>query len=139
MVSTVLIEESSQLMSLIEELGGDVVTDDLCIGPRCFIDMEIANLEQEPLEILADMYVGKVPIPYKVLIQYRQDLLVSQALNFKVNGVISLLPRYCQPILLKEPFMDDRFKASNLETLQLEEGLPREALRTRVAAFLESI
>jgi benzoyl-CoA reductase/2-hydroxyglutaryl-CoA dehydratase subunit BcrC/BadD/HgdB len=85
------------------------------------------------------MYVGKVPIPYKVLIQYRQDLVVSQASQFKLKGVVTLIPRYGQPITLQEPFMDERYKSGGLRTLEVEDGITRAALRTRVAAFLESI
>ena len=138
MVSSLLIEEGSLLISLVEELGGDVLIDDFCIGAYCFIDLESPNLATEPLAALADMYVGKVPIPYKVLIQYRQDLLVSQASHFKLKGVITLIPRYCQPITLQEPFMDERYKSAGLRTLEVEDGVTRAALRTRVAAFLES-
>lgn len=139
MVSSLLLEEGCRLISLVEELGGDVLTDDFCIGARCFIAFESPNLEKEPLEALADMYLGKVPIPYKVLMQNRQDLLISQASNFKLKGVITMIPRYCQPITLQEPFMDDRYKSSGLKTLEVEDGLAQETLRTRVGAFLELI
>ena len=139
MVSSLLLEEGSRLISLVEELGGDVLTDDFCIGPRCFIDMESPDLEKAPLEALADMYVGKVPIPYKVTIQHRQDLLISQASKFKLKGIITLIPRYCQPITLQEPFMDERYRSEGLKHLDVEDGIPLGALRTRVGAFLESI
>nr|HID58707.1 2-hydroxyacyl-CoA dehydratase [Desulfobacterales bacterium] len=139
MVSSLLLEEGGQLISLVEELGGDVLTDDFCMGARCFIELESPNLEKDPLEALADMYLGKVPIPYKVSIQYRQDLLVSQASDLKLKGVITLIPRYCQPVTLQQPFMDDRYKSLGLRSLEVEDGIAHEALRTRVAAFLESI
>jgi benzoyl-CoA reductase/2-hydroxyglutaryl-CoA dehydratase subunit BcrC/BadD/HgdB len=138
MVSSLLIEEGSLLVAMVEELGGDVLTDDFCIGAYCFVDLESPNFNKDPLAALADMYVGKVPIPYKVLIQYRQDLLVSQASQFKLKGVVTLIPRYCQPITLQEPFMDERYKAGGLRTLEVEDGITRAALRTRVSAFLES-
>ncbi len=139
MVSSLLLEEGSRLISLAEELGADVLTDDFCTGARCFINLESPDLDKEPLQALADMYVSKVPIPYKVSIQYRQDLLMSQTSNFRLKGIITLIPRYCQPIALQEPIMDDRYKSAGLKTLEVEDGITYEALRTRVAAFLESI
>lgn len=138
MVSSLLPEAAVGLIDLIEELGGLVAVDDFCLGPRLFAGEETQVFEGDPYRHLANEYLGRVPAPYRVSQEYRNELLVNQAMRGRVAGVISLLPRYCQPAILQYPALEKRLKALGVKTLRLEDGMNEETTRTRVAALLEA-
>ena len=138
MVSSLLVEEAAGLIKMIEEMGGLVCMDDFHLGPRCFSGEELQAGESDPLEQLAAEYLGRVPAPYRVTQEYRNEMLAGQAMRARARGFVTLLPRYCQPAILQYPALERRLKSLGLRTLRLEDGMSAEATRTRLAALVES-
>lgn len=142
MVSTVVVEECAgtpNFLRVIEEMGGEIVCDDLILGHRYF--REPTPLQADLMEALVDRYLGKVPVAFKMPAKIRAEMLLQEALKHKVKGAIFFLPKYCQSTHLQMPYIGERFKEKGIATLVLESTaeMPEAPLRTRLQAFLEML
>lgn len=142
--------DSTDFIDMVEESGANVVMDDLSIGYRPFAhDVEIGN---EPLRNLANRYLEKITCPrlYKEKEEgsYEDDLEVrfghlrDFARDFKANGAILHIMRFCDTFGFDLPDVRDFLNRFGIPTLDLEDdytvtSFPR--LKTRVQAFLEMI
>jgi benzoyl-CoA reductase subunit C len=62
--------------------------------------------------------------------------------DFKVEAVIFVLQKFCDPHLFDYPFMEDRLKEFEIPTLLIETehvNSPIGPLKTRIEAFFETI
>lgn len=143
MISAPIFEEVTfdrpNFIRVIEELGGDIVTDDLTIGFRYY--WALTKLQPNLMEGIVDRYLGKVPIAYKVTAQARAEMLLNEALKHKVSGAIFFIPKYCQSSNFHIPYIEEKFREKGIGTLQLESTseMPEAPLRTRIQAFLEML
>jgi benzoyl-CoA reductase/2-hydroxyglutaryl-CoA dehydratase subunit BcrC/BadD/HgdB len=72
----------------------------------------------------------------------RFDRILELARDFKVDGVISQIIRYCVPYAHDLPLLTDRLKTQGIPTLSLdvEYGTSGSGqIQTRVQAFLEML
>ena len=121
---------------LVEELGGQVVGDDLCTGSRYF--HTLADEMMEPFEALADRYLRRVPCPAKLNTAYpRTERLLSLVQDSGAQGVIFVLPKFCDPhafdyVALSEIQMPHLLIETDV-TVSLGQ------MRTRIQAFIEML
>jgi benzoyl-CoA reductase/2-hydroxyglutaryl-CoA dehydratase subunit BcrC/BadD/HgdB len=127
-------------MEIVEELGAQVVLDDLAVGAR--YHWEPIEVEADPLDALSKRYVGAVPFAGRFPVAMRGDTLVNLCKEYGVDGAIFKTERYCDPYLYELPLMTGTFKDNGIpvisvdyEDMRAEEG----RVRTRVQAFIEAL
>ncbi len=132
------------IYQIIEDSGGQVVSDDLCVGTRAFW----YPLKQElpPLEAIARRSLGTACPRSTVttaIPENRWAHIVNTTQNFNIEGAIFYVLKCCDARLAEFPHLRDKFKEElGIPVLFLEgdytsEGL--EQMRGRVEAFIEMI
>jgi len=130
--------ENINLLKLIEEQGAHIVADDLCVGTRYFWDPVDTN--GDLIYALADRYLSKIPCPCKHPSDARIENMVSQVREYKVDGVISIVQKFCDTHLFEHPYLEERFEKENVPYLFLETEDTQGAegqFKTRIQAFME--
>jgi bzd-type benzoyl-CoA reductase N subunit len=125
----------------IEELGGLVVTDELCTSTRYWSDPVVLD-GRPPLEAIARRYLNNFPCARMVPSDGRFDRIVGLVRDYRVDGVISEVIRYCVPYAHDLPLLTNRLSEIGVPTLALdvEYGTSGSGqIRTRVQAFLEML
>jgi len=124
--------------SLIEDLGGRVVGDDLCTGSRYYDTL--VDETREPVVALAERYLKRVACPAKHnAANGRARRLRSLVRTTGARGVVFLLPKFCDPhafdyVPLTKALDEDRVPHLLIET---DVTTPTGQLRTRLQAFIE--
>jgi benzoyl-CoA reductase/2-hydroxyglutaryl-CoA dehydratase subunit BcrC/BadD/HgdB len=132
----------------IESAGAWMVMDDISIGSKMY-DADV-DASQEPIAALADRYLRKVKLPTTVesglthdeSLERRFGYLKRYTEDFKVNGVVLTVYRYCDPYGFQVPTVKSFVESAGAQVLYLEDeysmsALPR--MKTRIEAFLEMI
>lgn len=125
----------------IEELGGLVVADELCTSTRYWSDPVVLN-GRLPLEAISRRYLSNFPCARMVPSDERFNRVLQLARDFRVDGVISQIIRYCVPYAHDLSLITARLKEIGIPTLALdvEYGTSGSGqIRTRVQAFLEML
>jgi bzd-type benzoyl-CoA reductase N subunit len=125
----------------IEELGGLVVTDELCTSTRYWSDPVVLD-DRSPLESISRRYLNNFPCARMVPSNERFDRITQLVRDYEVDGVISQIIRYCVPYAHDLPLLIRRLKTAGIPTLALdvEYGTSGSGqIRTRVQAFLEML
>jgi len=133
--------DNTELVKLIESVGGTVVADDWCTGSRYFwnnVDVDTGD----PLKAIAKRYLGKVPSSFMYQQEERFKHIAELAKRFEVDGVIMFVIKYCDTNMFDAPHLRDELKAMGLPILYLEwehsmSGFA--GLKTRVEAFIEMV
>lgn len=135
-------------IELIEDSGANVVVDSMCVGTRdYFFDVDIG---QDPLGSIANYYLRKLNCPrtyrewtgetYEEDLEARFGDIGSFVKDFKVDGVILYLLKYCDPFGFEVPARMQYIKSLDTPVLYIEDEYSMSTiarLRTRVQAFLE--
>ena len=135
-------------IKLIEDSGANVVVDSMCVGTRdYFFDVDIG---QDPLGSIANYYLRKLNCPrtyrewtgetYEEDLEARFGDIGSFVKDFKVDGVILYLLKYCDPFGFEVPARMQYIKSLDTPVLYIEDEYSMSTiarLRTRVQAFLE--
>jgi len=126
----------------IEDLGANVVVDSLCNGSRHFwgeVDLEPFD---NAVDALSHYYLHKLPCPRVAPAEKRFDFIYELVKDFRVEGVISEIVRYCSIHIFDEPRVKDRLEDVGVPSLTLEkeytEGISGQ-VKTRVQAFIEML
>lgn len=135
-----------EILDLIEECGATVVHDDLYHGYRYIAtDIEIDE-SGDPLEAMANWYLlrnKRVPCPTRVDQEADWDgYLVNAVEQNKIQGVIVLMAKFCEPHMYYYPEIKEAFESRGIPHLLVEtehESMPMEALKTRFETFLEIV
>ncbi|MGB8707081.1 MAG: 2-hydroxyacyl-CoA dehydratase family protein [Dehalococcoidia bacterium] len=141
------------IMQVFEDKA-NVVMDETCGGIRAFRGS--VKLSADPLDGLADYYMkeitcartfrqaklGEIKKEYVKDLQSRFGYLKGIVKEWKINGSVLLLVRYCDPFAFEMPSLKDYFDSISIPSTYIEYdynigGLAQ--LRTRVEAFLETI
>ena len=142
--------DNIELIKLVEESGGHVVADALCNGARDHFPH--TDVGGDPVDALSRRYLGKINCPKT----YRENKegtfegdtavrfgdIGAYAREFKVDGAILYVYKYCDPFGFEVPARKAYFKSINVPLLHLEDvysGGTIGQLRTRIQAFLEMI
>ncbi|TAK30398.1 MAG: 2-hydroxyacyl-CoA dehydratase [Chloroflexota bacterium] len=141
--------DNATFIRMLEEAGADVVVDDLCTGTRSFW----ANVPttSDPLDGIAFRYLNDINCPrtYRSQSQPRAADLENRfsflgrfAHDFRVDGVVLCIIRFCDTHELEAPDVIDYFSSKGIPTLHLEEEYRLAnigQIKTRLEAFLETI
>ncbi len=142
--------DNIDFISLIEDSGANVVIDSLCIGSRDY--WPHADIGGDPLDAIAHRYLDKVNCPRtyreKVGETYEEDVgsrfgdIGSLIKEFKVDGVILYIYKYCDPFGFEVPARKAYLDSLKIPVLYLEDEYSAGTIsrsRTRIQAFLEMI
>ena len=125
----------------IEEIGGLVVIDELCTSTRYWSDPVVMD-SQSPLKAISRRYLNNFPCARMVPSDERFNRIIQLAREYRVDGVVSQIIRYCVPYAHDLPLITEKLKQINVPTLALdvEYGTSGSGqIRTRVQAFLEML
>ncbi|GAB4294031.1 MAG: 2-hydroxyacyl-CoA dehydratase family protein [Myxococcota bacterium] len=124
-----------------ESVGCTVVVEDHCTTTRYFwdeTDMSIKN----PLEAIARRYVGRTPCPSKDWPKRsRLNRILELAKEFKVDGVIQIQQKFCDPHECDIPFIKRFLESNGIPTyfLEFDVTVPAGPFAIRTEAFLEML
>lgn len=145
--------DDTDIMKVLES-GANVVMDESCGGLRAYrAEVKPAS---DPLAALADYYLREITCarmfrqasPGETSKDYAQDLqsrfgyLRRIVEEWRIDGAVMLLVRYCDPFAFEMPALKDYFDSFGLPSTYIEYDYTTGALapmRTRVEAFLETI
>ena len=133
---------NAEFIKSIEDQGGLVVTDELCTSTRYWSDPVVLDGAESPLEAIARRYLNNFPCARMFPSDERFNRIIDFALDFKVDGVVSQIIRYCVPYAHDLPLLSKRLKEHGIPTLALdvEYGTSGSGqIQTRVQAFLEML
>lgn len=125
----------------IESMGAVAVTDGICSGTRYswgWVDSDSLS----PEEALSKFYFYKFPCPRMSPNEERYDLLLKLVKEYRVEGVISEIIRFCAPHLYDQFRFRKRLEAEGIPILELdvEYGMGLSGgIKTRVEAFVEML
>jgi benzoyl-CoA reductase subunit C len=137
------------IVDAIEGTGALLVMDDLSIGSKMyFTDVDITA---DPVQGIAERYLRKVKIPttyvgegdtYEENLEARFGHLKKYITEFKVEGAILFIYKYCDPYGFEVPVFKSFIESAGVPVLYLEDEyssstLPR--VKTRIEAFMEMI
>jgi benzoyl-CoA reductase/2-hydroxyglutaryl-CoA dehydratase subunit BcrC/BadD/HgdB len=142
--------DNIELIKLVEELGGNVVADVICNGARDYFPRTEEG--RDPIDALAHRYLDKINCPKT----YRENKagtfegdaaarfgdIGAYAKEFKVDGAILYVYKYCDPFGFEVPARKAYYQSIHVPLLYLEDVYSAGTmgqLRTRVQAFLEMI
>jgi benzoyl-CoA reductase subunit C len=130
--------DDPEVLKVIEESGGIVVSDDLDSGSRYF--WSLVDTEAKPIEGISRRYI-KIPSPYGSPITDRIKYLKAMIKAFQIEGVVFLTRKFCEPYLFDYVTLGRAVKEEDIPSLYLEYEYPlaRGALKTRVEAFIEML
>ena len=132
--------DEPRLWDLIDEVGAQVVGDDLCSGSRHFHDQ--VGAKGDPVTNLADYYLRRPPCPTKLHPTHDPGAyLLEQVSKVRAEGVVFALEKFCEPHAFDYGLIRSGLEDAGLPHLLLEmEQTPSlEALRTRLQAFVEML
>jgi len=142
--------DNIELIKLVEEIGGNVVADTICNGARDYFPKTDSSGNQ--IDALARRYLDKVNCPktyrqnkigtFEGDISSRFGDIGTYAKEFKVDGAILYVYKYCDPFGFEVPARKAYYKTINVPLLHLEDVYSAGTigqLRTRIQAFLEMI
>lgn len=142
--------DNIELIKLVEELGGNVVADTICNGARDYFPK--ADGGGDPIDALAHRYLDKINCPktyrenktgtFEGDIAARFGDIGAYAKEFKVEGAILYIYKYCDPFGFEVPARKAYYQSINVPLLPLEDIYSAgtiSQLRTRIQAFLEMI
>jgi len=132
--------DDTEFIKHLENVGFQIVADDLCIGTRYFWDLVDENVE--PIKALVNYHLNKPVYSTKVPSYNRFNFVKDLADKYKVDGVINIAQKFCEPILYDHPYMNRKFKELEIPYLFIEMEYNRESYKqmsTRFEAFAEII
>ena len=145
--------DDTDVMQVFEDKA-NVVMNESCGGIRAY--RSGVKFTTDPLEGLANYYLNEITCArtfrqatlgetrkdYARDLQSRFGYLKGITKEWKINGAIMLLVRYCDPFAFEMPSLKDYFNSLDIPSTYIEYDYTTGALaplRTRVEAFLETI
>ena len=132
---------NSNWIAAIEELDAVVVTEEMITaGTRYFWGKVDTSLP--PMEGIARHYLFNRPQDATIYLSNRYDHIFKLTKEYKVDGVVSDVVRYCAPLENDKPWLAKEMDKRGIPILEL--GLeysenPSGQTKTRIEAFLEML
>jgi len=132
----------TDLLNIIETVGGIAVTDDLCTGTRYFWN-PVDEAEKDPIKALSKRYLNKIPSPF--MHDYRQERFnhIKQLIkDYKVEAVINFLLKFCDTHMFDTPILTEQLQTQDIPILNIEYEHTRSGIapiKTRIEAFIEMV
>jgi benzoyl-CoA reductase/2-hydroxyglutaryl-CoA dehydratase subunit BcrC/BadD/HgdB len=133
---------NTEFIKAIEDQGGLVVADELCTSTRYWTDPVIVDDKRPLREAVARRYLDNFPCARMFPSDERFDRILEFARDYKVDGIISQVVRYCVPYCHDLPLLTRKLKEKGVPILALdvEYGTSGSGqIATRVQAFLEML
>jgi len=131
---------NQDFIQAIEELGGLVVIDELCTGIRYW--WEGVDSAADPIKAITHRYLHNFPCPRMEPSQDRTERSLKIARDYRIDGVVTQMVRYCVPWTMEQPLQRMAFEETGIPVLELdlEYGTPATGpIRTRIQAFVEML
>jgi len=137
------------VIEAIESTGAYLVMDDLSTGSKMY--WQDVDATPDPLRGIAERYMRKLKIPttfigsaptYQGILEERFGHMKNYVQDFKVDGVILFIYKYCDPYGFEVPAIKSYVEAAGAPVLYLEDEYSTSSLariKTRIEAFLEMI
>jgi len=137
------------IIDAIEGTGARLVMDDLSIGSKMY--WNDVDATPDPVQGIAERYLRKLKIPTTVVATgdtYQENLearfghMKEYIKEFKVDGAILFIYKYCDPYGFDVPAMKSLIESSGTPVLYVEDEYSTSSLarlKTRIEAFLEMI
>jgi benzoyl-CoA reductase subunit C len=134
--------DDTTFVSLVEESGANVVTDDTCIGTRSFL--HDAPETGDPLDALVKIYFDEFLCPrtYRGPDIARFQYLVDLSHQYHANGVVMYIYAFCDPHKFDVPDIKIYLEDAGIPALLIDDDYSMtnlEAIRTRIQAFVEML
>jgi benzoyl-CoA reductase subunit C len=133
-------DDDTAFIKMVESVGATVVVDDHCTGSRYFWNS--TEFSGDLMQDIADRYINRVPCPTKDWEErLRFPHILQLAKDFKVDGVILIQQKFCDPHECDMVPLKQYLNGNGLPTLFLEFDVtvPMGQFRIRVEAFLEML
>lgn len=130
--------DDTEFLKFLEQKGFQVVADDLCIGTRYF--WNLIDESKDPIRALVEYHLTKPIYSTKMPSYDRFNFMKELAETYKVEGVLNIAQKFCEPMLYDHPFLNKKFKALGIPYTFIEMLYNREQyqqLSTRFEAFAE--
>ncbi len=132
--------EDPRAFTILEEVGGRVVSDDLCTGFRHFHPPDGEG--NGAIERLIDRYMKRFPCPSRTRATERAPLLIELVRRSGAKGVLFLFEKFCTPHLADYPILKEELIKENIPGIVVETeetGIMEGQLRTRLQGFIEML
>jgi benzoyl-CoA reductase subunit C len=142
--------DNIELIKLVEEIRGNVVADTVCNGARDYFPK--TDVGGDPIDALVHRYLDKINCPktyrenktgtFEGDIASRFGDIGAYVKEFKVDGAILYVYKYCDPFGFEVPARKAYYQSIHIPLLHLEDVYSAGTigqLRTRIQAFLEMI
>jgi len=132
------IVDDPDVLKVMEDSGGIIVSDDLDSGSRYF--WNLVDNEAKPIEGISRRYT-RIPSPYGSPVEDRISYLKTMVKAFQVDGIVFLTRKFCEPYLFDYVTLGQAAKEEGIPSsyLEYEYPLAKGALKTRVEAFVEML
>ena len=131
--------DEPEYLQVIEDLGGLVVTDSLCLGTRYFWDK--VDESSSPINALADRYLSRISCPRMTNgFSRRAEFMMDLIKQFNVDGVIFQRMKFCALWAAEIFMLRNKLKEEGIPFLDLEKEYVLSgvgAMKTRVQTFME--
>lgn len=139
-----------RIPQLIEEADAWLVMDDISIGGKMYWN-DVIDADRDPVRAIAERYLGRLKIPttfeasgdtYEENLEARFGHIRQHIKEFKVDGVILLVYKYCDPYGFEVPAIKSYIESTGTPVLYVEDEYSISSfgrLKTRIEAFLEMI
>jgi len=131
---------SEKVVTLLDELGADMVTMENCSGYKT-LELMTSHEHRDPIEALAEKYL-QIPCSCMSPNSYRLDLLERMMADFRVDAVIDLPWQACHTYNVEAYSVGQLVRKHGLPFLHLESDYSQsdiEILRVRIEALLEMV
>lgn len=139
MAGGIVADGDRRLLRLLEEeAGARVVVEDHCTGLRPFC-CDVSE-EGDPLQALAEGYLGRAPCARMKPIEERVLLAGELARRYQVDGVLYTFLKFCNAYGMGKKLFLDHFHDLGLPVIELPTDYSQSdlgQLKTRVEAFME--
>jgi bzd-type benzoyl-CoA reductase N subunit len=132
--------DNAEYIQVIEELGGLVVTDDLCNGTRYFWDLVEVN--GDPVGALAKRYLTKAPCARMRPPTERLERIKQMIKEYRIDGIIYEMIKFCDLYGEDYPIFRDGLNELDVPILTLNREYTLTGvgqMKTRIQAFFEKI
>jgi benzoyl-CoA reductase/2-hydroxyglutaryl-CoA dehydratase subunit BcrC/BadD/HgdB len=126
------------LIRLIEQLGADVVCEDLSNGIKYFEGT--VSMDNEPIDALAEYYLQKARHSIMTDSEERFKHIFKLIKDYDVDAVIYFSLKFCDNALIDFPYQKNRLDQHGIPVLFLEGEralVNLHQLKTRIQAFIE--
>lgn len=136
------IMDQTPFMELVESKGGVIVTDDTCIGTRCF-NMDVPVTDDIKVGLTQRYFQGfNCPRTYRGPGLGRFSYIMDAIKEYRVDGVVAYIIDFCDAHKLDYPDLRDYLQDNNCPALLISDDYTlsnKEALETRLESFFEML